>query len=103
MRPDDLQVIGDMLAIKWDGGAESFIPLETLRRCCPCAECKGEVDVMGHLHKGPERQLRPASFEVLRLTPVGAYAVQPMWGDGHTSGIYPYELLRRLADTQNIA
>ena len=42
MRPLDIQQIGNELAIKWDDGSESFIPLETLRRCCPCAGCKGE-------------------------------------------------------------
>jgi len=39
MRPLDIQQIGKELAIKWDDGDESFIPLEALRRCCPCAEC----------------------------------------------------------------
>src|SRR5579862_7948774 len=37
MRPADLQLIGTELAIKWADGRESFIPLETLRRACPCA------------------------------------------------------------------
>ena len=32
MRPLDIQQIGNELAIKWDDGGESFIPLETLRR-----------------------------------------------------------------------
>ena len=103
MKPQDLQAIGSELAIKWDDGSETYIPLEVLRRSCPCATCKGEVDVMGHLHKGPERPLLPASFELLRLATVGGYAIQPTWGDGHASGIYPYEYLRRLADAQNIA
>ena len=44
---DDLQVIGDQLALKWQGGEEQFIALEQLRNACPCASCCGEVDVMG--------------------------------------------------------
>ena len=50
MPPRDLQVIGGELAVKWDDGTESFIRLESLRRRCPCAGCRGEVDVMGNLY-----------------------------------------------------
>ena len=47
MRPLDIQPIGGELAIKWEDGSESFVSLEKLRRFCPCAGCKGEVDIMG--------------------------------------------------------
>lgn len=97
MRPLDIQHIGDELAIKWDDAAESFISLEKLRRACPCAECKGEMDVMGNLYKGPERTLTPSAFQLRGLTLVGTYGVQPLWGDGHNSGIYPFEYLRGIA------
>ena len=39
--PERVDVIGGELAISWADGAESFIPLEKLRRQCPCASCKG--------------------------------------------------------------
>jgi DUF971 family protein len=97
MRPVDLQQIGSELAIKWDDGRESFIPIETLRRACPCAGCIGERDVMGTLHKGPDQPLSPQSFQLQRIVNVGGYAIQPVWGDGHTSGIFSFEYLRRLA------
>jgi DUF971 family protein len=96
-RPLDLQQIGTELAIKWDDGTESFIALETLRRACPCAGCMGERDVLGQLHKGPEQPLAPRSFQLARLELVGAYAVQPIWADGHRSGIFSFDYLRRLA------
>ena len=98
MRPVDIQHIGDELAIKWDDGAETFVPLERLRRSCPCAGCKGERDVMGNLHKGPEIPLSPASFQLRGVSLVGSYAVQPTWGDGHATGIYPFEYLRSLGE-----
>ena len=85
MRPMDVQQIGEELAIKWEDGSESFIPLEKLRRACPCAGCKGEMDVMGNLHQSPERPLTPAAFRLVRVERVGTYAVQPVWADGHTS------------------
>ena len=92
----DFQQIGEELAIKWDDGGESFIKLETLRRCCPCAGCKGEVDIMGNLYKNPEKPLTPAAFKLVRLERVGGYAIQPSWGDGHSTGLFSFEYLKRL-------
>jgi DUF971 family protein len=97
MRPVDIQRIGGELAIKWDDGSESFIPLEKLRRRCPCAGCKGETDVLGNVYKNPEQPLPAAAFELVRLTAVGGYAVQPVWADGHATGIYSFDYLLRLA------
>jgi DUF971 family protein len=96
MQPVDLQQIGQELAIKWDDGAETFIPLEKLRRSCPCAACKGEVDVMGNLYKNPETPLGPGAFELTRINVIGGYAAQPAWADGHATGLYPFEYLRKL-------
>ncbi len=98
MRPVDIQQVGNELAIKWSDGGESFITLEKLRRECPCAGCKGEMDVMGNLYRGPDIVLKPESFALRKLAQVGTYAIQPTWGDGHSSGLYSYEYLRRVAD-----
>lgn len=98
MKPLDIQPIGDELAIKWEDGSESYVKLEKLRRYCPCAGCKGEVDVMGNLHKGPEKTLAPNSFQLKRLANVGSYAVQPVWGDGHATGLFSFDYLRKVAD-----
>src|SRR5690242_11303233 len=98
MRPLDIQHIGNELAIKWQDGTESFVPLEKLRRHCPCAGCKGEMDVMGNVYKGPDRPLTPLSFQLVRLVNVGTYAVQPVWADGHSSGLFSFDYLKRLAD-----
>jgi DUF971 family protein len=97
MRPADLQLIGSELAIKWEDGRECFIPLESLRRACPCAGCMGETDVMGHLHKGPEITLTPRSFQMNRFSQVGGYGIQPVWADGHGTGIFSFDYLARLA------
>lgn len=97
MRPLDLQTVGHELAIKWDDGTESYVSLETLRRHCPCAGCKGETDIMGNLYKNPEQALAPSAFRVVRLAMVGGYAVQPLWEDGHGTGLYSFDYLRSLA------
>ena len=98
MQPVDIQPIGNELAIKWDDGSEDFILLEQLRRCCPCAGCKGEVDILGNVYKNPDKMLAPKAFELVRIVMVGGYAVQPVWADGHSSGIYSFDYLKRVAD-----
>ncbi len=96
MRILDFQVVGEELAIKWDDGGETFIRLEILRRHCPCAGCKGETDIMGNHFKGPEVRLTPHSFQLTRIVPVGTYALQPVWSDGHTTGLYSFSYLRAM-------
>jgi len=97
MRALDIQHIGQELAIRWEDGGESFIALEKLRRCCPCASCQGEVDILGQLHKAPDKPLAPTAFELKRFVPVGGYAIQPLWADGHNSGIFSFEYLQKVA------
>lgn len=97
MRPLDVQQIGSEVAVKWDDGGEDFIPLDRLRRACPCAGCKGEVDILGQLHKGPDVALPPAAFELVRMDSVGTYAIQPVWADGHASGLFSFDYLRKVA------
>jgi DUF971 family protein len=99
MRPLDIQPIGEELAIKWEDGSESFVSLEKLRRHCPCAGCKGETDVMGNVYKGPDQEFKPGAFQLKRVANVGSYAIQPIWGDGHATGIYSFDYLRRVAET----
>ena len=98
MHPQDLQIIGSEMAVKWADGGESFIALEKLRRCCPCAGCKGETDIMGNLYKNPPQPLTAKAFELVRFVRVGSYAIQPVWADGHNTGIYSFEYLRQAAD-----
>jgi DUF971 family protein len=97
MRLVDAQQIGTELALKWDDGAESFVPLEKLRKLCPCASCHGEMDVLGNVYKGPEKPLTPQSLQLKRLAFVGGYALQPFWGDGHNTGLYAFDYLRKIA------
>ena len=97
MKPVDIQQIGDELAIKWDDATESFVTLEKLRRHCPCAGCKGEMDIMGNVYRNPSKPLPPQAFQLRRLATVGGYAVQPVWGDGHSTGLFAFDYLRKVA------
>ncbi len=95
-----MQLIGNELAVKWDDGTEDFIALEKLRHACPCAGCKGEVDILGNLYKNPALPLTVKAFELVKFMSVGGYAIQPLWADGHNTGLYSFEYLRRMASAK---
>ena len=91
-------VIGDELALAWSDGMENYIKLRKLREVCPCAVCQGEPDAMGYVEK-PTVTHTERSFKALRMQQIGGYALQVYWADGHSSGIYPFDLLRRLGQS----
>ena len=97
IEPKNVELIGEELAIRWNDGAESYFPLEFLRRACPCAACGGEPDVLGNIMR-PEVSYTEKSFMLAGFGMVGGYALQPRWADGHDSGIYSFQYLRRLAE-----
>ena len=92
----NVQLIGEELALLWADGAESFLPLERLRRACPCASCGGEPDVLGNISR-PDVNYSDKSFELVGWQLIGGYALQPRWGDGHSTGLYSFQYLRRLS------
>jgi DUF971 family protein len=93
--PKNIELIGSELAVQWNDGSESFLPLRLLRGACPCAACGGEPDVLGDIVR-PEVHYTPRSFELKKWQLIGGYALQPTWGDGHASGLYTYDYLRRI-------
>jgi DUF971 family protein len=97
LTPDQIAQVGSEMAIAWNDGVESFIQLEQLRRGCPCAVCQGEADVMGHVDR-PQRTFSPASFELRSYQTIGGYALQPVWADGHSSGLFAFNYLRKLCE-----
>lgn len=90
-------VIGDELALAWGDGTENYIPLETLRKHCPCAACQGEPDALGRVLK-PSVNHSAKSFQLLTMQKIGGYALQMKWADGHSTGIYTFEFLRKLGE-----
>lgn len=96
LQPKMVQKIGQELAISWSDGGESFLSLETLRRACPCAQCGGEPDVLGRVIR-PGQVFSNGSFELLSYEFIGGYGLQPRWADGHSTGIFSFQYLRRLA------
>jgi DUF971 family protein len=90
--PEAIDVLPDgAIKILWPGGPEVTVSAHRMRDCCPCAAC---------IEEGTGRKLLdpatiPADIHPLELTAVGAYAVQFRWSDGHSTGIYSWETLRR--------
>ena len=81
--------------ILWRDENESVLPLDLLRRRCPCAVCEGNREEEDGLHVITVDQMG-ATAEVERIQKVGRYAIQIVWKDGHDSGIYTYSFLRQL-------
>ena len=89
-------VIGNELAISFSDGEELYLSLPMLRRACPCANCQGEPDALGRVVK-PVVEHGPRAFELVKIDTVGGYALQLGWADGHATGLYSFDYLRRLA------
>ena len=90
--PDAIDVApGGAIRISWPGSPEVTIPALALRDACPCAACVEE----GTGRKVLDSATIPADIHPLEVTAVGAYAVQFHWSDGHSTGIYSWDTLRR--------
>ncbi len=88
-------------AVKWDNETVSKISLKYLRDECPCAGCKGET-ILLHTYRPPRpSKVTPEMYQIKAIQPVGEYAVQIVWKDGHDSGIYTWDYLIKLEHDQN--
>jgi DUF971 family protein len=92
---------GTGMEIDWKDGHQSSWNFTWLRDACPCATCHEERGATGR--KPGEPQPQPTTL--LRMykapprpdsvSPVGRYAISFRWNDGHQSGIYSWDYLRR--------
>ena len=94
LKPENIVIMHENIAIKWADGSESFIKNKQLREACPCANCSGESDVFGNTYKGPKIKLTPKAYKLINVIKVGNYAISITWGDLHNTGIYTFEYLR---------
>ncbi len=95
--PQDIQIIGTEVAIRWEDGAESFLSMATLRAASPSAETRGERDIFGHQYGG-EVPKNYVGVEVTTWERIGNYAIRFEFSDGHRTGLYSYDLLRQLGE-----
>jgi DUF971 family protein len=82
-----------VLEVTWSDGLVARFPYRFLRYQCPCASCQDEWT---HERIINEDSIRP-DLKLEGMEPIGTYAVQPAWSDGHSSGLYTWETLRELA------
>ena len=88
------------LFIRWSDGTEQNIPFRKLRDACQCATCMEKKTSetkkpAGMLNILSAAETRPLQIEAMR--PVGNYGYNISFSDGHTSGIFTFDLLRGIS------
>ena len=83
-----------VLEVAFDDGKEFSLPFELLRVSSPSAEVRGHGPGQETLQTGKRE------VELEALDPVGNYAVQPRFSDGHDTGIFSWEYLYFLGSQQ---
>ncbi len=93
MQPLDIRAVdqGEVL-ILWEDDHRSLYSASYLRLHCRCAHCVDEWT--GQVLVNKDRI--PAKLDLKTFEPVGRYGVKFRWSDGHDTGIFAFEQLRRL-------
>jgi DUF971 family protein len=87
------------LEIEWSDGRKMDYPFKTLRDACPCATCREKKRAA---EGKPKNLLNILAAEetvplaVADMRPVGNYAYNIAFSDGHSSGLFTIELLREI-------
>lgn len=97
IKPTNIAAIGNEIAIVWEDGLETYILMEKLRAASPSAENTGERDLLGKRYGGTDQKEFPG-VTVKGWHYMGGYAVQFDFSDGHRTGIYPFDFLRKLME-----
>jgi len=84
-----------VLEVSFDDGSTFRLPFELLRVYSPSAE------VRGHGPGQETLQVGKRGVDLVSLEPVGNYAVQPRFSDGHSTGIYSWDILYALGRDQD--
>ena len=87
--------------IKFDDGYEAFITARQLRDGCPCAMCRGE-EVLLHKYMPEPLAVEAIGYILEKAEMVGNYAIQLSWKDGHNTGIFTWDYLRKICDNSSI-
>ena len=86
------------MALEWDDGHRGPVSLKTLRDACPCATCKGETVLLHHYAPVTPAADTPGRYQLTGAQTVGNYAMQFIWGDGHSEGLFAWDYLRGLCE-----
>ena len=97
---------GTGVEIDWKDGHTSHWSFAWLRDACPCATCNEEREQENRQPGVPKPQpanllpMYKAPVQPVKVTPVGRYAISFDWNDGHHSGIFSWEYLRRMCQCE---
>ena len=96
-RPSDITLHqqSNMLDITFDDGTRFSMPVEYLRVYSPSAEVRGHGAGQEVLQTGKR------NVDIRSVEPVGSYAIQPAFSDGHGTGIYSWDYLYELGETHD--
>ena len=89
-----LRQASSLIAVEFDDGATFDLPFEYLRAFSPSAEVRGHGRGQEILQTGKE------NVQVTAIKPIGHYAVQLVFDDGHDSGLYTWKHLYDLGTNQ---
>jgi len=84
-----------VMEVTFDDGPSFRLPYEYLRVFSPSAEVRGHGPGQEVLQVGKK------AIEIRQVEPVGSYAIQPTFSDGHATGIYSWEYLYQLGIEQD--
>ncbi len=84
------------ILIQWNDGHEAIYGQSYLRRKCPCANCEEFPPDIVEDSPTSLPILGQRSVQAESATPVGHYAIQIQWNDGHQAGIYSFAYLREI-------
>jgi DUF971 family protein len=112
-KPADVKIhvsTGAGLDITWADGHRSHYDFPYLRDECPCATCNDErskkEDLAGKsltFASSPALPMFKPKAKAQSANPVGAYAIQFHFSDGHNTGIFTYEHLRSICPCPDCA
>lgn len=79
-----------ILEVSFDNGEIFKLPCEYLRVYSPSAEALGHAPGQEVLQTGKQE------VNIISIKPIGNYAIEPHFSDGHSSGIYSWDMLYKL-------
>ena len=88
------------LKIDWNDGHRSEYTVAYLRDQCPCASCTGAhgTEPQKSSYSAPPNpfQMFKPTLKMNSVEEMGHYAIRILWSDGHNTGIYSFDHLRRI-------
>jgi DUF971 family protein len=92
--PSEVRVVRgrSALVLRWEDGADQTLDAVLLRGACRCSEC-----VARRFRDAATADIVKPELSIVAVEPIGSYAINIAFSDGHLRGIFPWSYLRELA------